>query len=315
MTKEAETLVQIGLAAAVADGQATEQEKARLREIARSRGVDASVLDATSVGLPADLAARLPSDEACEAAYELAVAVCNADGVANQAEERFLAGLRGMLGISAETAEQLRLRAAEVASVARVADVASTSPPPSTSGSTSPATGPSQLDDLILQQAKLTGALELLPQSLASMAIIPLQMRLVYTIGQSYGQTLDGGQVTDLLGTMGIGMAAQVIDDFARKIVGGVFQGALGRLLGGLVGGVAGAATGAATSFATTYALGHAARQYYAQNRNLSTDDLRALFERLKNEATELYPRVRGQIETQAQGLDVQQILRSVGKA
>ena len=34
--------------------------------------------------------------------YELAVAVCNADGVANEAEQRFLAGLRALLGISAE---------------------------------------------------------------------------------------------------------------------------------------------------------------------------------------------------------------------
>jgi hypothetical protein len=101
---------------------------------------------------------------------------------------------------------------------------------------------------------------------------------------------LDAAQVTDLLGTMGLGVAAQVVDSVARKIVGGVFEGVLGRLLGGLAGGVAGAATGAATSFATTYALGHAAQQYYAQGRTLSPDDLRTLFDRLKDEAVALYP-------------------------
>ena len=86
----------------------------------------------------------------------------------------------------------------------------------------------------------------------------------------------------------------------------------LGRFLGGLAGGLAGAATGAATSFATTYALGHAAKQYYAQGRRLSSDDLRALFDRLKQEALERYPEVRGQIETQAKSLDVRQLVESV---
>jgi uncharacterized protein (DUF697 family) len=146
------------------------------------------------------------------------------------------------------------------------------------------------------------------------MAIIPVQMRMVYEIGRTHGQTLDAAQVKDLLGTVGIGMAAQVLDGFARKIVGGVAKGVLGRLLGGLAGGVASAATGAATTFATTYALGKAAEQYYAQGRSLSTADLQALFARLKDEASRLYPQVREQIESQAKGLDVRQLFTSSGR-
>ena len=69
MTKDAETMLQVGLAAAVADGQCDERELTHLRQLARSLGVDDAVLEPTTVGLPPDLAARLSSPEACEAAY------------------------------------------------------------------------------------------------------------------------------------------------------------------------------------------------------------------------------------------------------
>jgi uncharacterized protein (DUF697 family)/tellurite resistance protein len=301
MPTDAETVLQVGLAAAVADGQRSEPELARLSELARSMGLDVATAGQSSAQQPVDLAARLSSDEAKRAAYELAVAVCNADGAANDAEAAFLAGLRATLGLSEAAVADLHRDAAVLATTSTVG-------PASTSAST-----PS-IDELILKQAKLTAALELLPQSLATMAIIPLQMRMVYAIGQSHGQTLDAAQVKDLLGTMGIGMAAQVVDGFARKIVGGIVTGVLGRILGGLAGGAAGAATGAATAFATTYALGQAAKQYYAQGRTLSRADLRALFARLKDEAGRLYPQVRGQVEAQAKGLDVRQVLASIGR-
>jgi len=211
-----------------------------------------------------------------------------------------------MLGLSEEAVASLHRDARAIAT-------ASGAPPAAAAKPGDPRGD--DLDELILRQAKLTGALEILPQSLATMAIIPLQMRMVYGIGQAHGQALDADQVQDLLGALGIGVAAQVVDGVARKIVGGVFEGVLGHLLGGLAGGVAGAASGAATSFATTYALGHAAKQYYAQGRRLSADDLRALFVRLKDEAVKLYPQLQAQIENQAKGLDLAQVLRAVGKA
>lgn len=304
MTKEAETLIQVGLAAMVADGDRHEAEVGRLRASAEALGVDPALLDATNAGLPADLGSRLANEENRRAAYEFAVAVCNADGAANETERRFLAGLRGMLGLSEGDVLSWHRDASALATAA------TTPPPPSAPA----APNPSEVDETILRQAKLTGALELLPQSLATMAIIPLQMRLVYGIGQAYGQNVPASQITDLLGTLGIGMAAQVVDGVARKIVGGVFQGVLGSLLGGLTGGVAVAATGAATSFVTTYALGHVAKRYYEQGRRLGADDLRQLFEQLKGEATTLYPQVKSQVESQAQSLDLGSILRSVGR-
>src|SRR5262249_2082829 len=242
-----------------------------LDELARAAGVASSAALGTSQTLPADLATRLGTPEARRAAYDLALAVCNADGSVNEAETRFLATLCGTLGLSE----------------ASVADAASTGTDLASSPVSGPPVGgaPASTDDLILQQAVLAGAPALLPQSLAALAVIPVQLRLVYQIGKQHGQQLDAAQAKDLLATVGIGAATQVLDGAARRLLGGVASGVLGRLLGGLVGGVAGSAAGAGTVFAATYALGHAAEQYYRQGRSLSTEDLQALFAKLRDQA------------------------------
>ena len=147
-------------------------------------------------------------------------------------------------------------------------------------------TDDASLDQRILQQAMLTGALELLPDRLANLAILPLQLRLVYEVGQRYGQQLDANQVKDLAGTFGLGAAAQMVEGLVRKVLGGVAS----NILGGLLGGATGLAAGTAVTFAATYALGHAAKQYYAQGRKLSADDLRALFTRFQGEARGCFP-------------------------
>ena len=187
--------------------------------------------------------------------------------------------------------------------------VLSTAPPvitatPSTSGST----GGDTLDAYILDQAMLTAALELLPDRLANIAILPLQLRMVHHIGQQYGQQTDMNQIKDLAATFGLGAAAQIMESVVRKAFGGI----AGGLLGGLFGGAAGLAAGGAVTFAATYALGRASQQYYAQNRSLSTADMKALFARFQGEATTMYPRVQGRIATLAQGTSLASIMQSV---
>ena len=44
-----------------------------------------------------------------------------------------------------------------------------------------------ELDRMILNTAILNGALEIMPHTLATMAIIPVQMRMVYQIGKRQG--------------------------------------------------------------------------------------------------------------------------------
>ncbi len=163
---------------------------------------------------------------------------------------------------------------------------------------------------MILNAAILNGALELLPQSLASMAIIPLQTRLVYRIGKLHGYELDKGHIADFLATVGVGLTSQYVEQFGRKLVGGL----LGKVMGGLGRAVGSAATGSAFSFATTYALGKVAHRYYAGGRTLDNDTLKASFARTVEEARGLQQRYAPQIQQRARGLDVGKLLKGCGR-
>ena len=293
-------IIAVALMAALADGHATAEEKSALQSAMSKAGMadldDLTMRITTGQLKLQDLAARLSGDAARRDAYEMAVQVCHSDGPVNAAETGFLAGLRAALGLSDASVSTIERDAAAVSSAASAAagQVASGAPP-----------SPAGLDEMILQQAIITGALEILPDGLANLAIIPLQLRLVYQIGQAHGQQLDANQIRDLAGTLGIGAAAQVMEGAVRKLLGG----AASSILGGLLGGTAGLAAGAAVSFASTYALGHVAKQYYAQGRRLSTADLRALFARFQEEAKALYPKVQSQVQSQASSLNVQKLL------
>jgi uncharacterized protein (DUF697 family) len=168
-----------------------------------------------------------------------------------------------------------------------------------------------RVDEFILQQAILTGAIEILPDRLANIAVLPLQLRMVYQIGQRHGQKLDINQVKDLAATFGLGAAAQSLESVVMRLVGGL----AGGLLGGMVGGATRIASGAIITFSATYALGHVAEQYYAQGRRISADDLRALFARFQDEARTIYPRVQKQIQGQAGTTHLQSLLQGLGNA
>ena len=296
---DASTIGQLALLAALADGTIAAEEQAELSRIAGRLGVPATsaMMDQAQGGRSsvAQLAGTLSEASARRTAYEVAVAVCAADGTTNAREQEFLSQLRAAL----------TLDAAEVRGFEREATALATAPV--TSGRAAPTTD-ADLDTAILDQAMLTGALELLPDGLANMAILPLQMRLVYQVGQRYGQQLDANQIKDLAGTLGIGAAAQAVEGLLRKVLGSV----AGGLLGNLVGGAAGTAAGVAVSFVTTYALGHVAKQYYAQGRTLSADDLRALFTRFQGEARELLPKVQGRIQALAGNVRLPDVLSQI---
>ena len=137
-------LLEIGIAAALADGMCDERERSHLDAMARAAGAESSAALGTGSTLPADIATRLGTPEAKQAAYDLAVAVCNADGSANEAETRFLTTLRGTLGLSeASAAAATRTGAALGGSAVTGAPAAGTA---------------ASKDDFILQQAVLAGA-------------------------------------------------------------------------------------------------------------------------------------------------------------
>lgn len=294
-------IVTIALMAALADGEASAEEQAQLREAMNRLGItDSDGLEqaARTGHLDIDQVVRSLSDDAARSyAYELALVVCNAGSPANAREQAFLKDLRGALGLGSTAVAQLEKDAAALAAAA-----------PATGDAPGAAAPDPDLDQMILQQAMLTGAVELLPDRLANLVILPLQLRLVYQIGRKYGQQLDANQIKDLAGTLGIGAAAQAIEGVVSKLVRGV----AGGLLGGLIGGAGGIATGAAVTFASTYALGHVAQRYYAQNRRLSTTDLRELFQKFQEDARGIFPRVQNEIQTQAKSLNLPGLLDAV---
>jgi uncharacterized protein (DUF697 family) len=164
------------------------------------------------------------------------------------------------------------------------------------------------LDKQIYNRALLCGALELLPQSWASMAIIPLQVKLVHSIGQAYGHRLDATMVKEFIATAGVGLTGQYIEQFGRKLVGGL----LGQVLGGIGRGVGSAGTGMAMSFATTYALGQLALRYYGGGRQMSKALLQQTYQELLGNARQLQQQALPQIQQQARGLNAQQVLDMV---
>ncbi len=299
-----QTIATIALLAALADGTQTKEESTQLAEVFTRLGMsqlDAEARQAAAGQLDLkQLAERLSGDDARRMAYDTALAVIHSDGAANPQEMEFINRLRGVLGLSLSAVRESDLQASALSGAGtNLPEVqVNTGKPPSDA----------VLDDLILKQAMLTGALEILPDRLANVAILPLQLRLVYQIGQHFGQKLDANQVKDLAGTLGLGAAAQVMESVVRKVLGGI----AGGILGGMVGGVTGLAAGAAVSFSSTYALGHVAKQYYAQGRRLSGEDLRRLFARFQDEAKALFPKVRDQVQSQARSLNLQQVLASL---
>ncbi len=298
-TSDHAPLIAIAMLAARADGRTeSAEQKAVDAVVARIGNPDVTRLAeqvARGQLRVADLASRLSDNEARRTAYEGSLAIINAGGVTTPAEHAFLEELRQALGLGG----------ADVEDVTRTAETLAAAPVDASQPAAAPA-GP--VDDFILQQAIVTGALEILPDRLASIAILPLQLRLVYQIGQRHGQKLDINQVKDLAATLGLGAAAQSVQGAALKLIVGL----AGGLLGGLAGGATRVATGAVMSFATTYALGHVADQYYRQGRKLSTADLRALFERFTGEAKTIYPRVEEQVRRQAATVNLRSVLQGL---
>ncbi|HEY2806964.1 MAG TPA: DUF533 domain-containing protein [Gemmatimonadales bacterium] len=292
-------ILAIAMLAARADGTTDAAEQAAIEAALSRIGAPDVATQATALatGQPrlGDLARQLSGPDAKQLAWETALAVCHADGSANPAESQFLEHLQDVLGVSDAVASQQQQTATALAA----APIASGAPGQPAAGST---------DEYILQQAILTGALEILPDRLANIAILPIQLRLVYHIGQRHGQKLDMNQVKDLAATLGLGAAAQSVEGVMMKVLGGL----AGGLLGGLGGGATRIATGAVVSFTATYALGHVAEQYYAQGRKLSQSDLKTLFGRFQQEAHGIYPQVQQQIHTQSGSLNIQGLLASL---
>ena len=331
-----EAILAIALLAAFADGNKDERERAAIRDVAEALdsagGLNLAALYRDVLlkkPEPEALAARLGSEEARALAYEMAVGVCDADGVQTAAERAFLERLARALSIAAPGAEAFSAQAEGLAaamdapfaapeSAPAVAAVAAT--PAAPAAPAHPASAGNvprasdltrdQADRLILDAAILNAALELLPESLSTLAIIPLQVRLVYRIGRSYGYPMDSSQAKDFVATVGVGLGSQYLEQVGRKLLGGV----LGSVLGGLGRGIGRQAASSGMSFASTWALGRLAERYYAGGRQMDTAVLQSTFRDLLAEAKLIAPRHAADIQRRAATIDTRELL-SIARA
>ena len=314
---ETRAIVTLSLLAAFVDGDKHDRERDEIKRIAEG------LSQADGVHLPslyqdvlmkrvslADVGAALTSAESRQLAYEMAVCVCDADGAQSEAERHFLADVRTSLGLDAPAAAQFAEQAEAIATTPLATGTAVVPIAAAATAATAaaPAVDNAELDQAILNAAILNGALELLPETLSTMAIIPLQMKLVYRIGKAHGYELDSGHVKDFIATVGVGLTSQYLEQAGRKLLGGL----LGKVGGGLLRGLGNQAVSSGMSFATTYALGHVAKRYYAGGRTLSTQMLKEAYASVTKEGQGLQTRYLPAIQEKARTLNPSQILSMV---
>ncbi|MDO8904600.1 DUF533 domain-containing protein [Hydrogenophaga sp.] len=322
---EQQALLTIALMAAFADGEKADSEREAIRSLAESLGHEAGgaglarlyqdvLLERVSLS---EAVKGLGNGGQSQLAYEMAVCVCDADGRRSIAESAFLSSLKDMLGLDVaavaefEREEQALVAAADVSLPVLIQPTTGVDTPPSPGATAQPSANAeldAELDRAILSAAKLNGALELLPQSWASMAIIPLQVRMVYNIGKAHGVELDQGHIREFIAAVGVGMTSQYLEQFGRKLLGGL----IGAVAGRMIGGIGRAATGVAFSFATTYALGQVAKRYYAGGRVMSTALLQETFQSLLGPAKQLQTQWLPQIRETAGTLDAGKVMQLV---
>jgi uncharacterized protein (DUF697 family)/tellurite resistance protein len=305
--QETRAILTLSLLAAFVDGDKHERERAQIKRIAEGLSADPG-LDLTSLvqdvlmkrASIASVERDLPTRESRQLAYEMAVCVCDADGEQSAAEQRFLEDVRATFALAAPAAAEFS-RSAEALAAVPLAPASAAAPAPA-------APNDAELDSAILNASILNGALELLPETLSTMAIIPLQMKLVYRIGQAHGVELDRGHVKDFLATAGVGLTSQYLEQAGRKLLGGL----LGRIGGGIGRGLGNQAVSSGMSFASTYALGHVAKRYYAGGRQLSASMLKDAYASILQEAGQVQSKYLPAIQEKARGLDAAKVLAMV---
>jgi uncharacterized protein (DUF697 family)/tellurite resistance protein len=298
---EQKAVLTIAMMAAFADGENSEVERTALRNMAESFGPDAGInlwdiyQDVVDRRRPlGEVVAQLTTPEARTMAYAMAAGVCEADGTANDKERAFLDSLHAALNPGAAPPPPVRSPVA----------------PATPSGAVPPLepVDTEAVDKMIINYAILNGALEMLPHGLATMAIVPLQMRMVFRIGKQYGYPLDRGHIRDFLATAGVGLASQAVENVARGILGGL----AGSLLGGIGRAVVGSGTSFGVAFAGTYAIGELARRYYAGGRKMESAVLRDTYARLLVEGKSLFSQHAGAVQARARTLNPTDVINLV---
>ena len=295
-----EAILKICLLAAFSDGSNNDDEREKFKQIIDGLGEEISpnlYHDVLFKKITLDETVKsLKTQEDKNLAYEMAVFVCDADGSVNLKEKEFLDELKSYLSINSNYSTEVDNVGAELAEIPiknEIIDLVQEDEKEK------------QINKMILNYAILNGALELLPQSIATMAIIPLQTKMVYRIGKYFNYDLDSGHIKEFIATVGLGFTSQVLEGYARKLIGGFAKKFIGKTGKKVVS----TATGAAFSFGSTYAIGKAALSYYSSGRKLDNLQLKNLFSKFSDESKSLYTKYQGEIQAKARNININEII------
>ena len=158
-SSQQQAILTIALLAAFADGAKNDSEREEIRRIADSLAGESGSPQLSALYQDvllkrvdiAKAAAALTDSAHKQLAYEMAVCVCDADGVASPAEQQFLRELRDALGLDAGEAAKVVSQADAVAAAPLAAGptVAATSSMPD-----------AEMDKYILNHSIVNGAIE-----------------------------------------------------------------------------------------------------------------------------------------------------------
>jgi uncharacterized protein (DUF697 family) len=293
-----DSLLAICLFAAFSDGDKSESERAQIANIAEELESEnlAEISRKILMGKVSieSVVGGLESHQSRMLAYEMARGICEAGGSISTPEQEFLTRLRSALAL---TDNESKIVDDEVDALSLA--------PVSEAGELTSAVDNSSM---ILKYSILNGALELLPETFATLAIIPMQMKMVYRIGKAHGVEQDRSLIKEFLATAGVGFGSQVIEGFARKLIGG-----FGKKLGGnMAGKIANQVTGSAFSFASTYAIGHVAEKYHSGGKRLAGPEMKSLFSSISEQARSLHAEHLPAIQERAKTLNPASILAMV---
>jgi uncharacterized protein (DUF697 family) len=287
-------VLRIALLAAAAGGPADAREAERLAAVGRRNAGQpaepparvASLQPADRIG---DAAAALGDCHVRRLAYEVAVGTCAADGLRSADETRFLARLGAALGLDQPA----------IVSIASIADALATVPLASLSSPGVPAVdsappAPSELDALIRDSAVTCAALAGMPDLAAAMAVIPLQCKLVFRIGRTYGGEPTRAEARELLLSLGAGATAQFVEQVERRLAAPPMERS---------------GEASVVAFALALAIGHGARCHFTRGAAAAARD--AFAERFE-QALLLAPQVDESIEQRAHSIDLRRLVQFV---
>ncbi len=294
-TEQRAALLAIALLAMRADAVLSAAELDPVKQLATELGshgeelaAAASAVDRGELDLAA-LACRLVDQDLRRQAFSLALAVCEADGLRNDAETLFLSDLGRALGLGLP----------EVAAAAADADALATAPL-DRAGAVPAVEGPLQR---VSDAAELAAAIAAQPSMLAPLAIVSAQMHLVRRIAEMYGHRPDRGAIRRFLVDVGGALTIQALRQAVWRLVGSVWNATEVD------------SRSVREAFAATYALGLVAARFYEAGQSMDASELRRQYDSERARAWSLAGARLPQIAARARALDPAEIVRATTSA